>query len=181
MLLRPVLVLEVAGVADPVLDAEALIAAQLARELNSQIEILRESASEEVMLTELRRTALEDMYSGYLPGNELSTLEELEAMFVSVPESTDESGEESAQDTAEAEPVFDELAYVTELESRLLDLQVLPEGSLETLASDRAAALMALMLSDSELTEDRILLLDVIVDIEAEDEQIQMEVELGTP
>jgi Domain of Unknown Function (DUF748) len=128
---RPQLILHVPGVLDPVADAAALREAQVTERVEAAVAGGDQAA---------RRKVLEQMIVATIPGEPLAGLEEQFTVAA-----------------VEGQPAtLDELAYLNELQGRLIAAEPLAPDALASLAAQRGAAVRDSVLGDPAVTAERV-------------------------
>lgn len=165
--LRPELVLEIAGVFDRDADALALRKAQLDTLVEERIEV---GGAEDKPYTERRRGALEALFrelgGAEEPGADLSAMRA---------ENTSSATDEDSGRTTEQ---FDELAYVADIERRLVSALPVSEQALSALAGSRAANVRAAIIGIDPALEGRISVIDEHAAARAQEDTVAMKVRL---
>ena len=170
--LRPELQLVINGVYDPVADNLALRTAQLKQQLESLIAELTATSDPSLQSAELRKMALEQMFTEKLsPADAQQKLEEVQKLFTTLVEVEGQS-----------EPVekFDSLAYTGELRKQLIDRQTLENNALDNLASARANALKTALVKIDEGLNERVVIKENTAISKEDGESIEMKVTLSS-
>ena len=142
---RPELVIEVSGVTDPEIDIPAMKFMRLrslAFERMGEESDVKDDA--DMMLNVEIRATVETLFTERFPD---VSLESVKTMHFS-----------PADDDAEGKPVFDELAYATDLWKRLLDSEEISKQNLAELANARAEAIKTAFLADDQFDASRIVI-----------------------
>ena len=117
--------------------------------------ILEATQDDDALYADRRQAALESLYREAFPGSQ--ELEALQATFTTTAE-------------GDGEPQFDSLAYTTELEGWLVELQSITDLELETLGQQRADSVQTALLQANPAMGPRILIVEPVeVAIEADD------------
>lgn len=144
--LRPELALQIAGVVDRDVDAQALKSARVERQIEAGI--AAQGSAGEGMYAARRRAAVEVLYAQAVAGADSKTaLAALQEQFTTTV-SVDASGTTAAQ--------LDELAYVSEMRAQLVAAQTTSDEELLTLADSRAGNIRAAALALDAALENRI-------------------------
>jgi hypothetical protein len=171
LVLRPELQLTIAGVADAVADGLALRTAELDKILELRITELTATSDPSIQYADLRRMALEQLYSEQPnTGAAFQTLEELQMQFTTLVQI-------EGQD--QPAPSFDSLAYAGELRRQLIDSRVIDENDLASLATARAEALKMALLAITDSLQDRVLITENKAITRDDGGSIEMQVKLG--
>jgi hypothetical protein len=140
---RPELTIEINGVSDPAIDIPALKYNHLRDLALTHIGAENEAEDNESLMLDTRiRQFLEILYIERIPEGDLQSIR---AQHLAT--ATEDKG---------AEPVFDELAYATDLWNRLLKSESVSEQDLENLALARAEGIRAAFLVSGRFAENRI-------------------------
>jgi hypothetical protein len=169
--LRPELQLTIAGVSDAEADGLALRTAELERILELRITEVAAASDSSIQYADLRRTALEQLFSEQPdPATASQTLEDLRVQFSTLIE---------VEGQAEPVPSLDTLAYAGEIRKRLIDSQVIGENDLAILASARAETLKAALLAIDVNLQERVLIAENVAVTREDDEPVKMNVTLS--
>jgi hypothetical protein len=169
--LRPELQLTIAGVSDAEADGLALRTAELERILELRITEVAAASDSSIQYADLRRTALEQLFSEQPdPATASQTLENLRVQFSTLVE---------VEGQAEPVPNLDTLAYAGEIRKRLIDSQIIGENDLAILASARAETLKAALLSIDVNLQERVLIAENVAVTREDDEPVKMNVTLS--
>ncbi|MGI9343630.1 MAG: DUF748 domain-containing protein, partial [Gammaproteobacteria bacterium] len=138
--MRPTLGLAVPGAIAPDVDAQAMRAARV----DARIDALLESGGDAAMIAERRRKAIENTFRDAFPEQKLR---DVRAGFMQPVDAAKPDGKQS----------LDELAYVEELRTRLVDGEQIDRDDLDALASERAEAVIAQLTgAEQPVATDRI-------------------------
>ena len=149
---RPELLLEVRGVFDEEIDAEALKNRKLDAEVAARVETLPPAAGDEPRLaSESRRAALEALFTDRFAAEELSALV---ARHTAAPPAA-----EAAPGAAPPAPLLDLSAYLDALRARLVATETVGEAELVQLADARAGSISAFLTGTSAVPAERLQLL----------------------
>lgn len=161
--LRPQLTLELAGPYNTEQDGLALRTARLDAIVEERIGLLDAADGDQGMYAQQQQMVLEQMFA------ELQPAEALESIRVQFTVLSDEE---------DAEPQFDELAFVGEVRRQLIQAQPLADADLVQLASDRARSVKTALLETDPLLAERINIVDADTVSEDSGEPVQMSVTL---
>lgn len=161
---RPGLALKIAGVMDADVDGLAIKTEVIEALVEERTADLADS-NDEGMYAEHRRSVLEDMFGEQqLADDPDVALEELRAQFT------------TQADDEDAEPQFDELAYVNEVQRQLIEAHTVTDEQLTTLATERAENTQAAVLASNASLATQIVIEESKTVTMESDDQIQMKV-----
>ena len=142
---RPELVIEISGVMDRSIDADALKKMKLIAVATERLgEEFASQDDQAMMLDDEIREVVEKMHSERLPNVDLTSIK---AQHTAPPVSD-----------PEAPPVLDELAYATELWNQLVDAETVSDQDLEDLAQARAQVIKDAFLSSGQFAGNRVVI-----------------------
>ena len=169
--LRPELQLTIGGVYDAAADGIAIRTATLDTLLEQRVTELTASSDPETQYADLRRQALEQMYSEQMQAGTVTlTLDELRTQFTALVE---------IEGQAEPQPSLDRLAYANRLRAQLIELQEVQQSDLDTLANARAEALKTALLAIDVGLQERVSIDEIQAITRAQDEPIKMQISLA--
>ncbi len=169
--LRPELQLTIAGVSDAIADGLALRTAQVNEILEQRITELTATSDPSTQYADLRRMALEQLFSEQFTGGDpAEQMETVRTQFTTLIE---------VEGQTDPVPTLDSLAYANELRAQLIALQAIDESVLAALASARAQALKSALIGLDDTLQDRILITENTAVTRGEEDEFRMKVSLG--
>jgi len=171
--LRPELQLVIAGVSDAAADGLALRTSRLDETLEVKIGELTATSDSSIQYSDLRRMALEQLFSEQLTASAVTPSDRLEQLQMQFTAPVIVEGQ------TDPVPTLDSLAYANELRSQLIALQTIEEADLTALASARAESLRSSLIAIDINLQEQILIADNQAITRSDEEPIRMKVTLS--
>ncbi|MCW8924660.1 MAG: DUF748 domain-containing protein [Xanthomonadales bacterium] len=164
---RPELGIEINGVWNRGTDVPALKLARLRDTLSQRLgSNLGEWQENNMMLDDGMQAAVESLFTERFPD---TPLESLKSAHTAPP-----------ADDPDGKPVFDQLAYATDLWNRLQEAEVVSDGELTTLANQRAEAIHNAFLAEGSIGPERVTIGEPVAADSGDGEWVKLELKVAS-